>query len=99
MLVPAKSGREARFRLQNVWNQCKSKMVCEAADEDAEENPDVPKHRGCGRRQPTLRMEGLKITAQFKTDAVSFYSSLFIERMILEWKGRRALVLKWLMLF
>ncbi|EPZ33421.1 RNA polymerase Rpb1 1 domain-containing protein [Rozella allomycis CSF55] len=68
-LKPAKSGKEARYRFQTVWNQCKGKLQCESSLDDEEEEKEPVEGRkklGCGSRQPTFRFEGVKIVAQFK---------------------------------
>ncbi|KAI0072877.1 beta and beta-prime subunits of DNA dependent RNA-polymerase [Panus rudis PR-1116 ss-1] len=54
-----------------LWNYCKSKMVCEAdepRDENDNANADEPKkgHGGCGATQPLVQKEGLKSFVRYQ---------------------------------
>lgn len=65
----ARSLKEARARLNMVWNICKTKMVCETGQQLGEDGIDVPVeggHGGCGHRQPIIRREGLRLYVSFK---------------------------------
>jgi hypothetical protein len=70
--------QDPKTRFKAVWELCKTRTVCEQDDDEMDEDrehedgdeDDVlskPKkkhrHGGCGRRQPTLRKEGLKLYA------------------------------------
>ncbi len=59
----ARSLKEARARLNNVWNLCKSKMICDGSDGE--------QAIGCGHRQPIIRREGLRLYVSFKTSSAS----------------------------
>ncbi|PWN50403.1 putative RPO21-DNA-directed RNA polymerase II, 215 kd subunit [Violaceomyces palustris] len=69
ILKATRHNRKKRF--QRVWEHCSKKMICEA-DEPKEEDdmgmdePQQPGHGGCGRIQPAIRKEGLKLFAQWK---------------------------------
>lgn len=66
--------RERRF--QEVWLLCKGKTVCEGGDPEGENDMGglepapgkSPKsnHGGCGFKQPSFRLDPLKMTAKFK---------------------------------
>lgn len=70
----ARSVREARLRLNAVWNISKTKMICEGGEELDDKamndedylNGNIKKRGGCGHRQPVIRKEGLALTASFK---------------------------------
>lgn len=72
----ARSLKEARSRLNMVWNLCKTKMICDtglASGEDempVVEGEDVG-HGGCGHRQPIIRREGLRLYVSFKVSSSS----------------------------
>jgi DNA-directed RNA polymerase II subunit RPB1 len=69
--------RDPKARLKAIWELCKVKTVCEQDDEqeDEEKNEEAEdedilmsktkkhRHGGCGRRQPILRKDGLKLVA------------------------------------
>ncbi|KAI9598262.1 hypothetical protein BDF19DRAFT_493732 [Syncephalis fuscata] len=75
--------RDPKARLKAVWELCKVKTICEQDDEQEDEEQTeeaededmlsgkMKKHRhgGCGRRQPTLRKEGLKLLATQRTNS------------------------------
>ena len=68
----ARSLKEARARLNMVWNICKTKMICEAnpsEDEGGITGGEISTngHGGCGHRQPIIRREGLRLYVSFKT--------------------------------
>ena len=69
-IVKATRGSRKR-RFQRVWEYCSKKMVCEADDPKEEdemgfEEQAKPGHGGCGRVQPNIRREGLKLFTQWK---------------------------------
>ncbi|GAK66175.1 beta and beta-prime subunits of DNA dependent RNA-polymerase [Moesziomyces antarcticus] len=69
-IVKATRGSRKR-RFQRVWEYCSKKMVCEADDPKDEdemgfEEQAKPGHGGCGRVQPNIRREGLKLFTQWK---------------------------------
>ena len=71
----ARSLKEARARLNMVWNICKTKMICETGQQ-SEDGSDVVipiegGHGGCGHRQPIIRREGLRLYVSFKTSSQS----------------------------
>ncbi|CAI4228736.1 unnamed protein product [Auanema sp. JU1783] len=61
-----------RRRLALIYDICKSKSVCESADEIENANPEeneeqkVVKAGGCGRYQPTYKKAGIDINAEWK---------------------------------
>lgn len=59
----ARSLKEARARLNNVWNLCKGKMICDGSDGE--------QAIGCGHRQPIIRREGLRLYVSFKTGSAA----------------------------
>ncbi len=65
----ARNLKEARRRLDIVWNLSKGKTICEVGE--VQGGTDGPKahagHGGCGHRQPVIRKEGLRLTANFKS--------------------------------
>lgn len=77
----ARSLKEARARLNMVWNLCKTKMICETGEAASEDGPggvDEDKsavasigHGGCGHRQPIIRREGLRLYVSFKASSQS----------------------------
>ena len=71
----ARSLKEARNRLNMVWNMCKTKMICETGeDEITSEGERKIGHGGCGHRQPIIRRDGLRLNVSFKAqgeDAVA----------------------------
>ena len=56
--------RDARSRLNQVWNVAKSKMICEVIDP---EGMGGGTKSGCGHRQPIIRREGLRLYTTFKS--------------------------------
>jgi len=60
--------RNPKSRLRAVFNICKGKSVCEGGDDVEEDltDPGRIKHGGCGGYQPSLKRDGLKLTAEFK---------------------------------
>lgn len=69
----ARSLKEARSRLNMVWNLCKTKMICDAGsvDDDNQDGKDSLGHGGCGHRQPIIRREGLRLYVSFKSSSQS----------------------------
>ena len=71
----ARSLKEARARLNMVWNMCKTRMICDPGntEEDQEDQNQEAKgghnHGGCGHRQPIIRREGLRLYVSFKTSS------------------------------
>ena len=63
----ARSLKEARSRLNMVWNLCKTKMICETGSEADELISAVSTSGGCGHRQPIIRREGLRLYVSFKS--------------------------------
>lgn len=76
--------KDPRRRLQAVWELCKGKMVCEGGDLDDFYLPNQqhlhgnqdggggqPRrgHGGCGAKQPSLKRDGLKFVATFKSSS------------------------------
>lgn len=64
----ARSLKEARARLNTVWNMCKTRMICDPGHED-EATGERQGHGGCGHRQPIIRREGLRLYISFKASA------------------------------
>ncbi|CAD5117546.1 DgyrCDS6308 [Dimorphilus gyrociliatus] len=67
----SKTRGNPRRRLGYVYDLCKGKHVCEESDttdnkEEDDMNLDKPVHKGCGRNQPTIRRQGLELTAEWK---------------------------------
>ena len=56
--------RDARSRLNQVWNVAKLKMVCEVIDPESMEEGI---RSGCGHKQPIIRKEGLRLYTSFKS--------------------------------
>lgn len=65
-LQQPKSLKDARSRLQQVWNVAKSKMTCDVVDLDEQAVGGEAVRSGCGHRQPLIRREGLRLYASFK---------------------------------
>ena len=75
--------KDPRRRLQAVWELCKGKMVCEGGDLDEfylpnqqhlhgnQDGGQQPRrgHGGCGAKQPSLKRDGLKFVATFKSSS------------------------------
>jgi DNA-directed RNA polymerase II subunit RPB1 len=60
--------RDRKRKFQEVWEICKGKNMCEVGDDpngdEGEQRPgNKPRnnHGGCGERQPTFRLDALKI--------------------------------------
>ena len=69
--ILAKTKHNSARRMQAVYDLCKSKTVCQTADNGDKtqkgEAMQVRKdHEGCGRFQPKLRQNGLELTAEWK---------------------------------
>ncbi|KAJ3006426.1 DNA-directed RNA polymerase II subunit rpb1, partial [Thoreauomyces humboldtii] len=61
-LALQRTSNKAR-RFEEVWSMCKSKMICEGAENEDEMDidltkPQKPSHGGCGGRQPVFKKEG-----------------------------------------
>lgn len=65
----ARSLKEARARLNMVWNLCKTKMMCETGQSEDGTVDENSGHEGCGHRQPIIRREGLRLYVSFKTSS------------------------------
>ena len=70
-----KSKGQPRKRMAHVYDLCKGKNICEGGDEmdigtEGDPNQKVhesdKKHGGCGRYQPSMKRQGLEITAKWK---------------------------------
>ena len=71
--ILSKTKYNAGRRMQAIYDLCKSKTICETAEEseqtqegEATQTPVVKGHEGCGRFQPKLRRNGLELTGEWK---------------------------------
>lgn len=60
----ARSLRDTRARLQQVWSLSKGRMICEVSRDN--EEAEGTGHGGCGHRQPIIRREGMRLAITFK---------------------------------
>ncbi|KAF1851443.1 beta and beta-prime subunits of DNA dependent RNA-polymerase [Cucurbitaria berberidis CBS 394.84] len=61
--------KDAKKRFDKIWRMSRTRTLCEqdSAEDDPKKAPKIA-HGGCGSNQPdTIRKEGLKLTATFKT--------------------------------
>jgi len=82
--------KDPKRRFNEMWNLCKTKMICETDEEldedrtfgesDTANGVKRVKHGGCGSRQPIVRRNGLGLTVQYKSqkdDVKNFYFFFF----------------------
>jgi DNA-directed RNA polymerase II subunit RPB1 len=83
-LIAARRTRDPKRRLLQVWAIAKTKSVCEGGEDMDVDKPDdadgaafgededgkkKKSHGGCGHKQPTIRKDGLKLYATFKSNS------------------------------
>lgn len=66
-----KSKGQPRKRLTYVYDLCKGKNICEGGEDmdigkEGEEGKRGSGHGGCGHYQPSIRRQGLELTAEWK---------------------------------
>lgn len=66
-----KSKGQPRKRLTYVYDLCKGKNICEGGEDmdigkEGEEGKRGAGHGGCGHYQPSIRRQGLDLTAEWK---------------------------------
>lgn len=66
-----KSKGQPRKRLTYVYDLCKGKNICEGGEDmdigkEGEEGKRGSGHGGCGHYQPSIRRQGLDLTAEWK---------------------------------
>ncbi|PFX11588.1 DNA-directed RNA polymerase II subunit RPB1-like, partial [Stylophora pistillata] len=71
--IVSKSHNQPRERLQDIYDLCKGRKLCEAGNfvDDEQQSVDLDEaekksHGGCGRNQPQIRRSGLDLTAEWE---------------------------------